>query len=150
VDLGDDGGIVEHTLQPYFSSSELVTVRLPLPVDLEAEPTQGVYKIVKAGNGLLVGDVLRAFSTLVMRYDSELREVRCGAGLPGRRRLAARGTPSLFGLLNLDLGFSQQRMPQKCLFVADGQASSRVNDALVANVPSKTSSIVMIFERPLS
>ena len=37
----------------------------------------------------------------------------------------------------------------KCLFVADGQPWSLVTDALVANTAEKTSSIVMVFERPL-
>ena len=81
VDLGDNGGIVEHVqLEPYFSRSSLVTVRLPLPFNLDVEPVQGVYRVNIDGYGLMVGDILRAFSTIRMRYDSDLKEVRVAQG----------------------------------------------------------------------
>ena len=44
----------------------------------ENEGCNGVW------SGLRVGDVLRAFSTPEMRYDSELHETRMGPGLPGK------------------------------------------------------------------
>ena len=47
VDLGDDGGVVEHSLQPFFSSSSLVTVRVPLPFTLEADPIQGYWRVTE-------------------------------------------------------------------------------------------------------
>lgn len=51
VNLGDDGGIVQHSLPPFFSASALVTVRVPIPFDLDAEPIQGAWTVVKDGNG---------------------------------------------------------------------------------------------------
>ena len=40
-----------------------------------------VWRVEQNGLGLRVGDVLRAFSTLVMRYDSDRREVQPRASL---------------------------------------------------------------------
>ena len=42
----------------------------------------------------------------------------------------------------------QTQRPAKCLFVADGEPYSRVQDALVANEVGKVREIVLIFERP--
>lgn len=164
VDLGDGSGEAQCELEPYFSDSALVTLRVPLPFELEAEPIQGVYKVVKPGYGLLEGDVLRAFSTFAIRYDSQLKEVRAGPGLPGmgegdkspvekKREAAASfflgGIEKLLGVGALsEVGAFAETRPAKCLFVADGQPHSAVEDALVANVPDKTREIVMIFERP--
>ena len=164
VDLGDGNGEAQCELEPYFSDSTLVTLRLPLPFELEAEPIQGVYKVVKPGYGLLEGDVLRAFSTFAIRYDSQLKELRAGPGLPGVREgdqtateqpLEAAASFFRVGLEKLmgvgtisEVGAFAETRPAKCLFVADGQPHSAVADALVANVPDKTREIVMIFERP--
>lgn len=170
VDLGEGSGRAQIRLQPYFTDSDLVTVRLPLPFALEAEPIQGVYKVVKPGYGLLVGDVLRAFSTMAIRYDSQLGEVRCGPGIPGQlppgsdpqecevgkdanpiamlTSTARRGLEKLLGPSIDELGAFAETKPAKCLFIADGQPHYAVEDALVANVQGKTREIVMIFERP--
>ena len=67
VDLGDGGGVVRQELAPLFSSSTLVTLRMGVPFDLEAEPSAGVVRVVQEGYGLLVGDVLRCFSTFEKR-----------------------------------------------------------------------------------
>ena len=122
IDLGEGDGTVTHEFRPYFSSSALITMRYPVPHVLEAEPTQGVIKVTKSGDGLFEGDVrrlpgslrtaphrlrsrrrphtavrtpppshaatrppqvLRAFSTLEMRYDSAKKEVRSREGSPG-------------------------------------------------------------------
>lgn len=167
VDLGEGSGYAQIELDPYFSDSDLVTLRLPLPFELEAEPIQGVYKVVKPGYGLLEGDVLRAFSTMVIRYDSQLKSVRCGPGVPGQlpgdgklppqvdngpleflTSGARRVVEKILGPSIDELGAFAERKPAKCLFVADGQPHYAVEDALVANVPDKTNEIVMIFERP--
>lgn len=164
VDLGEGSGFAECDLQPYFTDSDLVTLRVPLPFELEAEPVQGVYKVVKPGYGLQEGDVLRAFSTFAMRYDSRLKETRCGTGVPGKLEDSAKGADespiaavtslarrSLEGLLGpsiMELGAFAETRPSKVLFVADGESHQAVADALVANVPEKTKEIVMIFERP--
>ena len=156
IDLGDGSGIVEHSLQPFFSRSSLVTVRVPLPFELQADPIQGAFKVVQDGYGLRVGDVLRACSTLVLRYDSETREVRVGPGLPGKADDSSPATaPSIPQWLssfqsnwNPLTAFAEQR-PAKCLFIADGQPHSRVTDALVANEVGKVREIVLVFERPL-
>jgi hypothetical protein len=170
VDLGEGSGVAQIQLQPYFTESDLVTIRLPLPIELEAEPIQGVYKVVKPGYGLLIGDVLRAFSTMAIRYDSQLKEVRCGPGVPGQlpagsehqecavrqdinpiailTSTARRGLEKLLGPSIDELGAFAETKPAKCLFIADGQPHCAVEDALVANVQGKTREIVMIFERP--
>ena len=117
-------------------------MRLPLPFELHADPVNGVYQVVQDGFGLQKGDVLRAFTTLSLRYDSEVGEVRFGEGLPGvggRRRKRGFFIP---GFMN------SATSPAKCLFIADGQPYSRMEDALVANQSEKTRDIVMIFERP--
>ena len=95
---------------------------------------------------------MRAFSTLCLRYDSELKEVCFGPGVPGLQGDAsqpvAEGFASkLTGLMN-SFSFGDTR-PAKALFIADGMPHQRVTDALVANEPDKVSVIVMIFERPL-
>lgn len=90
VDLGDGGGVVAGELTAFFSHSELVIVRYPVPVILSASPENGVIRVYEDGHGLRVGDVLRACSTLLMRYCSEARAVRLGAGVHGRKRAARR------------------------------------------------------------
>ena len=157
VDLGDNGGIVEHVqLEPYFSRSSLVTVRLPLPFNLDVEPVQGVYRVNIDGYGLMVGDILRAFSTIRMRYDSDLKEVRVGPGLPGKRSEAVKAADSDSNLPEWLAAFQtnfnpltafRENSPAKCLFVADGEPCSRVKDALVANEAGKVKEIVLVFER---
>ena len=155
VDLGDEGGFVEHRLRPLFTRSSLVTVRVPLPLELQIDAIAGSWRVTEDQYGLRTGDVLRAFSTLAMRYDSEMREVVVGSGLPGRLTDAAQVEPSgMPGWLqafqsnfNPLTAFQTQR-PAKCLFVADGEPHSRVQDALVANQKGKVSQIVLIFERP--
>ena len=49
VDLGDGGGVVRHELTPVFSASELLTLRFPLPIELEMEPVQGVRGGLRRG-----------------------------------------------------------------------------------------------------
>ena len=63
VDLGGGGGLVTHDIVPFFSDSELVTVRMPVPFDLHAEATRGVLRVSALGDGLRAGDVLRACTT---------------------------------------------------------------------------------------
>ena len=58
------GGVVEQAFDPLFSDSSLVTVRYPVPLELPAEPSQGVLRVVDDCPGLLVGDVLRACSAI--------------------------------------------------------------------------------------
>jgi hypothetical protein len=70
IELGEGDGTVVHEFDPYFSSSTLITMRYPVPYTLEASPLQGVIKVTESGDGLIEGDVLRAFSTL---------QLRCGA-----------------------------------------------------------------------
>lgn len=120
VSLGEGIGAMQHELQPLFTSSELVTVRYPLPLELAAEPAQGVMRVYEDGNGLLVGDVLRACSTFKVQMDSS------------------------FGL------FPMGTKPTKCLYIADGQPPEKVIDALTANTEDKADEILMIFERPLA
>ena len=145
---------MQHSLRPFFTRSSLVTVRVPLPFELQADPEQGFYRVVEDGYGLRVGDVLRAFSTLVVRYDSESREMRVGAGLPGVQPEddpAASGVPKWLSAFQSNwnpLTAFQTQRPAKCLFVADGEPYSRVQDALVANEVGKVREIVLIFERP--
>ena len=76
IELGEGDGTVVHEFQPYFSSSTLITMRYPVPYTLEAEPLQGVIKVTDTGDGLIEGDVLRAFSTLQLRCDAAAREQR--------------------------------------------------------------------------
>lgn len=148
VDLGEGGGTVQTALPPLFTDSTLVTVRIPLPFDLHADPVQGVYKVVQDGYGLLVGDVLRAFSTLAMRYDSSTRSVAFGTGLPGLRARASAASPGWLDFL--PASFNPATAPGRCLFIADGQTRPAVEDALVANdVERGVCDILMIFERPL-
>ena len=151
----DEGGFVEHRLQPLFTSSCLITVRLPLPFELSADPVSGCWRVMEDGYGLRVGDVLRAFSTLVMRYDSEKREMRVGPGVPGMLpdapTTASSEMPEWLSAFQSNFNpftaFETQR-PAKCLFIADGEPHDRVQDALVANEKGKgVSSIVLIFER---
>ena len=67
IDLGEGDGSVVHEFEPYFSSSTLITMRYPLPYTLEAAPVQGVIRVTDTCDGLIEGDVLRAFSTLQLR-----------------------------------------------------------------------------------
>lgn len=155
VDLGDDGGVVEHTLQPFFTRSSLVITRVPLPFELQADPVQGCWRMKEDGYGLRVGDVLRAFSTLAVRYDSECKTTRPGPGLPGVRDGeddgAADDVPKWLQAFQQNwnplTAFETQR-PAKCLFVTDGAARLAVEDALVANEASKVKELVLIMERP--
>lgn len=103
--------------------------------------------------GLLKGDVLRAFSTLALRYDSQLKEKRMGPGIPAvlgsdelpLPRAKPAGIGSLFGFAKF---INPETRPSKALFVTDGMPKWAVTDALVANEPDKVSEIVLIFERP--
>lgn len=160
VDLGEGSGIVDGDLPALFTRSELLTVRYPLPFALEAEPMQGVVKVVEAGNGLQVGDVLRACSTPELRYDSTQKRVCYGAGYrgtvpPAVGAKAAGRTEDWLGTLfqraTAELGGFAQTRPTKVLFVADGRPHQQVTDALTANTLERgVESIVMLFERPLS
>jgi hypothetical protein len=107
---------------------------------------------------------------MAIRYDSQLKEMRCGPGVPGqlpagseqqecevRKEMnpiailastARRGLEKLLGPSIDELGAFAETKPAKCLFIADGQPHYAVEDALVANVQGKTREIVMIFERP--
>ena len=113
-------GVLQHTLKPLYSSSELVTVRYKLQFDLELAPQLGQMRVTKSGMGLVVGDVLRACSTFQVQMDN------------------------VFGL------FPIGTKPTKCLFLCDGQPSQKVVEALTANTEDKASEIVMVFERPSS
>ena len=88
VDLGEGSGIVDGDLPALFTRSELLTVRYPLPFALEAEPMQGVVKVVEAGNGLQVG--------VTIPRKSVCATARAIAA-PWRRRLAPRrpGAPRI-------------------------------------------------------
>jgi hypothetical protein len=79
VDLGEGGGVVQGELTAFFTNSKLVTVRYPVPLVLQASPAKGVVRVEKDGMGLLAGDVLRACSTLEMRYNSQARLFVAGA-----------------------------------------------------------------------
>lgn len=162
VDLGDGYGVVQQQIEPYFTRSQLVIVSYPIPFTLEAVPSRGVFKVDKSGYGLMVGDILRAFSTFQLRYDSVTKGMRFCAGIPGRakevgaappprgsidRDATGRG-PWLLRQLGLDR-INPETIPGKCLFLTDGIPYQQVIDALVANTPDKTREIVMIFERPL-
>ena len=155
VDLGEGGGVVSHEFVPYFSASQLVVLRFPLPFELEAKQVSGVMKVVQTGLGLLEGDILRAFSTLELRYDSELREVRFGEGItpqratPLQRNGLLREVERRLGMISAELGGFMPKPPTRCLFITDGQPLQKVTDALVANTPDKAREIVMVFERPL-
>jgi hypothetical protein len=52
--------------QPLFSASEMLTVRLPLPLDLRAAPYAGTLRIIEDAYSLLRGDVIRACSSIKM------------------------------------------------------------------------------------
>ena len=161
IDLGEGDGTVVHEFEPYFSSSTLILMRYPVPYTLEAKPMQGVIKVTDTGDGLIEGDVLRAFSTLQLRYDSNARARLYGEGLLGeaneeeRRRSWKRWRDVSGGMLSslarrLGLGkINPEVKPPRCLFVSQGQPYQQVIDALVANTPDKTREIVMVFERPL-
>mmetsp|Transcript_32335 Transcript_32335/g.53500 ORF Transcript_32335/g.53500 Transcript_32335/m.53500 type:complete len:279 (+) Transcript_32335:8-844(+) len=145
VDLGEGNGIVQNLrFEPYFSSSQLLTFRFAVPFALEAEPCQGVFKVVESGNGLLAGDVLRAFSTIQMRYDSRRKEYRYGPGIcPTCGVGPARGRPGGMELI-------KERPARKCLYKSDGRPHQEVMDALLANTADKTREIVMLFEREIT
>ena len=153
VDLGEGDGSVQLEFQPYFSSSQFLTSRYPVPFTLEAEPTGGVIKVTDTGEGLIEGDVLRAFSTLEVRLDSASGERKyIEGGLRGaavdeveRKRSWRRRNPAR-GLLRW---INPETKPERCLFVFEGQPYQQVVDALVANSADKTGEIVMVFERPV-
>ncbi len=44
---------------------------MPLPFKLHAEPSLGVIRVRRGGNGLCAGDVLRACSTFHVRVQSD-------------------------------------------------------------------------------
>ncbi len=121
VDLGEGGGVVEQAFDPLFSDSSLVTVRYPVPLELPAEPSQGVLRVVDDCPGLLVGDVLRACSTFQLRVDTR-------------------------AALFFPVGLGAK--PAKCLFLADGKTPDEVIKALTENTVERTSEVTMIFERP--
>jgi len=140
IDLGEGNGVVEGELTPLFTRSELVSVRYQVPFALEASADKGVVRIDTAGLGLLAGDVLRACSTLEMRYDSETRTVRLGPGFHGRKRALGqegevasrsgarwwerklrRSVPSALD----ELGVFIETCPAKVLFIADGQSFAK-------------------------
>lgn len=118
VNLGKGVGVMRQQLEPLFSASDLVTVRYPVPFELDLEPSQGVMQITKSGSGVLVGDVLRACSSFQMQMDNT------------------------FGLFPLGT------KPTQCLFLADGQPAQKVIEALVANTDDKASDVILVFERP--
>ena len=162
VRLDDENGIVEGVLRALFTRSTLITVRYPLPFTLEAEYSNGAWTVVEAGAGLLVGDVVRACSTLEFRYDSARSEVRCGSGFRGRRPPRVEPSNSsepqrwwqpswLFRDAEAELaGFRSQR-PTRVLFVVDGKTPAEVSDAFAANeIDRGVRDIVMLFERPIS
>lgn len=120
LDLGPGAGVVQQELQALFSSSDLVTVRYKLPLYLSLAPELGQMRVTKSGKGLLVGDVLRACSTLQMKVENA------------------------FGLLPIGT------RKYKCLFICDGQPSYKVIEALTANTEDVASEIVLVFERPRS
>eukprot|EP00967_Tisochrysis_lutea_P033283 scaffold39538_cov31-Tisochrysis_lutea.AAC.4 len=144
VDLGEGGGVVEGELTAFFTHSELVTVRYPVPLILQVSPAKGVVRVDEDGMGLRVGDVLRACSTLLMRYDSEARAVKMGTGFHGRKgrrkraykhEIASRsGTrwwerhlSSIVPTSLPELGVFTETCPTKVLFIADGQPYSKVH-----------------------
>jgi len=162
VDLGEGSGIVDGDLPALFSNSVLLTVRYPLPFALEADPKQGVVRVVKPGNGLQVGDVLRACSTPELRYDSTRKRLCYGAGFRGKRPPSERvesynrdeswlgGIGEIFQRATAELGGFQETQPDKVLFIADGRPYQQVTDALTANSLDRgVESIVMLFERPV-
>jgi hypothetical protein len=67
VRIDIDGSVLQETLRPLFTASELVTVRLPLPLELPAEAAGGVIRVTANGNGMRIGDVLRCFTTAQRR-----------------------------------------------------------------------------------
>lgn len=149
MDLGVDGRVVLE-LAPFFTSSQLITFRFPLPFALEAEQHSGVIEVDKAGQGLLVGDVLRAFSTFEYRLDTEQGGLRYAEGVRGARPQQPAAPPALgFNLISAELGGFREKRPTKVIFLADGQTLQAVTDALLANTADKTSDLVMVFERPL-
>mmetsp|Transcript_9245 Transcript_9245/g.21478 ORF Transcript_9245/g.21478 Transcript_9245/m.21478 type:complete len:211 (-) Transcript_9245:193-825(-) len=158
VDLGDGSGFVDCELPALFTRSVLLTVRYQLPFSLEAAPMQGVLKVTTPGNGLQVGDVLRACSTLELRYDSARQRMCYGAGIRGQpppSEQVASTESSWMGRMRIEyswiseLGGFRQTRPTKVLFLTDGKPHQVVNDALIANTIDRgVESIVMLFERP--
>lgn len=59
-----DEVLLTQEFQPLFSASEMLTLRLPLPIDLKAAPYAGTLRISEDGYGLRRGDVLRACSSV--------------------------------------------------------------------------------------
>ena len=73
----------------------------------------------------------------------------CGSGLPGLQKKG--GTVDAESKPTPLLGFFNPEVrPAKCLYLPDGEPRNRVADALQANAASKTTSIVMLFERRLA
>lgn len=157
VDMGEGGGLVQGELTAFFTNSKLVVVRYPVPLVLQASPAKGVVRVDKDGMGLLVGDVLRACSTLEMRYDSQARAVKMGPGFHGRKRerrvgdedeIASRsGTRwwerRLRGLVPQslpELGVFTETCPTKVLFIADGQPYSKARDPVQSHPHPGTAS----------
>jgi len=170
VNLGEGSGLVQGELSTIFTHSVLVTVRYPLPWDLKACCVNGVVRVYEDGHGLLIGDVLRACSTLELRYDSARGETCIGSGFRGRvrpgdgvpeetagwlQRAVTRlvggiaGAPRPRPGLLPELQPFRETSPTKVLFLADGQSDQRVTDALAANTADKVQEVVMLFERPV-
>lgn len=59
----DSDDEVQYKLPPLFSTSELLTLRLPLPWTLHASPYAGTLVVTSDGWGLQRGDVVRACSS---------------------------------------------------------------------------------------
>ena len=55
---------IDCNIAPFFSRSELLTVRLPLPFQLAVRPFRGTMSVFHDGSGLRAGDVLRCCTTI--------------------------------------------------------------------------------------
>ena len=120
----DDESTHKQELQPLFSQSELLTVRLPLPFALSAAQHAGQLAVTRDGFGMRTGDVLRLCST----YE---RDIRSRAQLALRSILPAAAPPS-----------------RRFMFECDGQPMDRVRRALVANSETVgATDILLVLER---
>ena len=77
--------------QPLFSASEMLTVRLPLPLDLRAAPYAGTLRIIEDAYGLLRGDVVRACSSI---KKASMLEALWSDSAPERCLFLADGQPA--------------------------------------------------------
>ena len=120
VRVDTDEGAVKLDLRPLFSESELLTVRLPLPILLNAAQHAGMFRVTSDGFGLRRGDVLRACTSY--------------------RQFEGSAMGKMFGLAAWS----------KYLFVADGHPMDIVFEALTANTEERGATEVMLFmEREL-